>query len=428
MQIKKSSLIFYFFVLILTVVIFTVNDITTSIITFILFNILYYIFHGFNVIRPDCWFIPVYSLYSTAFAILSKMGEFSSYVATNKHLLLSWIGLITFCLCVNKKNVVYDKARLGIKIEKSIIITAILLVVGITLLYNYYLLKNPVYNKIDVANSNNIIVLMGNLILPNLSLFFVLMMFFTNLSGRTKKIIFAILIALLLLTFLVNGDRSLVIKNAICGILVYHILIKKITFKKAIIVGFSAMLALSIMSPLKMVLLRQESSYAVAKEDNRNFVVKLLESDFHAAGLNLNTLANGRDQYDLKYGETWLYDIIRPFDMVLPIDISNYSSMKWYQNFFYPGKVTGMGFTLTGEGYINFGVLGVIIEMMAVAALVNYLYKLSSRSGLTISLYICMIPIFMYANRADLANILSPLIKMLIPLGIFYLFMDKREI
>ena len=236
------------------------------------------------------------------------------------------------------------------------------------------------------------------------------------------------IIGLLVLTFLVNGDRSLVIKNVICGVLVYHILIKKISFKKALYIGFAAILALTIMSPLKMILLRQESGQVVASKDERNLVVKLLESDFHAAGLNFNTLITGKDRYDLKYGETWIYDVVRPFDMVLPIDISNFGVMQWYQNLFYPGKITGMGFTLPGEGYVNFGIVGVVIQMIAVAVIVNFLYKASCRSGLFLSLYICLIPIFMYANRADLANILSPLVKMLIPLSIFYIVMNKRKV
>ncbi len=80
-----------------------------------------------------------------------------------------------------------------------------------------------------------------------------------------------------------------------------------------------------------------------------------------------------------------------------------------------------MGFTIIGEGYLNFGYIGVVLWAIMLGLLVKKLYFSSKRSLTWLVIYVISIPTFIYSSRADLSNITSPLIKQtIIPLAILY--------
>ena len=148
-----------------------------------------------------------------------------------------------------------------------------------------------------------------------------------------------------------------------------------------------------------------------------------LNGEFISASKNLQVLINNEFYTNALFkGKTILNDFIRIFMK------TNFTHGKWYNDTFFPHvKTTGYGFTIVGEGYINFGYLGVILVFIILALFIRVLYRNYYKNMYSFCIYIYTIPLYMYAIRADLANIFSPLIKHLL-LSMLIIYIMERII
>lgn len=86
-----------------------------------------------------------------------------------------------------------------------------------------------------------------------------------------------------------------------------------------------------------------------------------------------------------------------------------------------------MGFTLVGAGYLNFGIAGAILIMVAFGAAIRSIYRWAGRSAFGLFFMLGFLPISFSVARNDLSaplsvglkHVLLPLVAMLI---IAYLF------
>ena len=148
-----------------------------------------------------------------------------------------------------------------------------------------------------------------------------------------------------------------------------------------------------------------------------NIVLQFLNSDFASQGFNFNYVLLKKDEYNKFYGLTYVYDFLSPIDDIVPI-VKKLNVNSWYQNTFWANRRTGLGFTIIGEGYVNFGILGIILSMFILAKITKYLYFNSNKNAYTFVIYLAFINYSMYACRGSLANIISPLFKYYILLAI----------
>ena len=81
-----------------------------------------------------------------------------------------------------------------------------------------------------------------------------------------------------------------------------------------------------------------------------------------------------------------------------------------------------------GEGYSNFGIIGIVLVYAALALLTGFLYKYSQKNRYFMIVYIYMIPIIIYCTRADFANVLSPLLHYAVLGAMVAFILDRVDI
>ena len=124
-------------------------------------------------------------------------------------------------------------------------------------------------------------------------------------------------------------------------------------------------------------------------------------------------LINNESLWDPFHGYTFWIGIIRGIEPPF-INFIDFGAVRWFNETFFSADRAGQGFTLVGEGYINFGYFGIIILFIFVGLLIKFLYLKSNKNIYWFPIYLLSIPTFMYSIRADLANIISPLFSQII--------------
>ena len=174
---------------------------------------------------------------------------------------------------------------------------------------------------------------------------------------------------------------------------------------------------------MPVLFLTRQNSY----NDSESVLVKILTSDFQSSGFNFNYLLNHKDWWEYKKGGTLIYDILSPFRGIIRIN-SNMISTSWYQTTFWNNRKTGLGFSFLAEGYINFDIMGMIIWCLILCGVIKVIYKKSKKSMYWYLAYINFCPMCMYIMRADLANLISPMVKyVFLGILILYFVCSKKE-
>jgi len=218
-----------------------------------------------------------------------------------------------------------------------------------------------------------------------------------------------------MLILLVVGERDVILKVAIGAIFFSHLFYKRVSKVKLIAIGAGLLILISMLQNLKSVFVKS----GVTLVNEQPFIYQVLGGEFISASRNLNTLLINSDRWDFFMGQTFLWDIQVAF-----FNGSN-STLGWFNRTFYPELVSrggGNGFTVVGEGYMNFGLIGVILVFAFIAFVLKFIYYKATNNVLWLVIYVAAVPIFVYLNRADLANLYAQVSKhIILPLLIIYL-------
>src|SRR5690625_3637714 len=318
-------------------------------------------------------------------------------------MILQWLAYAVFFIFVSSSRIQkYETQKMYNihPINRYIIVIAILII----LVTISYLASLGNIKKTDIEET--FIVFIGfrmGLIL--LVIYSIELINYINL--KSKKIFYLIIVVFLtmFLLFLYSGERDFLYRFFIITfITIFAFSSKKNRLKMYISIPFVGLL-LPLINKIKFLGLRGEIS-----SDKENIIESILMSDFHAASRNLQTLINYKDSWDFFYGYTFLMDILNAFKLSF-LNHDNFATIRWYNERFFAEERAGQGFTIVGEGYINFGYLGVIVLFIFLSLIINLLYKNSNKNIYNFIIYVYSIPIFMYATRADLANIISPMLN-----------------
>lgn len=198
---------------------------------------------------------------------------------------------------------------------------------------------------------------------------------------------------------------------------------KKINKRQILILGLVGIALIPISSIYKYYFLTGETMGELQIGDARFLFSEILRGEFESASRNLQVLISNKSvSRAVMGGQTIISDILRIFGY------APNSSIVWFQNRFFSSEAAGQGFTLIGEGYINFGYFGVVLVYAITALILRIIYKNSNKNLFNLFVYFCSIPIFIYANRADLANIFTPLVRQVLTVFIVvYIFSSKSK-
>jgi oligosaccharide repeat unit polymerase len=277
-------------------------------------------------------------------------------------------------------------------------------------------------HKADIYNSGSIIVSIGFRAVLIFIILYALEL--TKYGLKHKKIDIKLTIFVFTFVFLLvffSGERDLLIRFFVILSFVYYIIVKNSKISKEVVFLFIiSLLSIPILARYKYFGLTGEST-----ESNMNFFLSFLNSDFQSASKNLQILLLDESSNGVFEGLTFLSAFLRALELDKILNIDVISSNEWFNDRYFEVGRAGQGFSLVGDGYINFGYMGIIILFIFIALIVRLIYLNSNKGVYYFVFYIISIPVFMYSIRADLANVLSQLIQQnIFSLVLIYLIMS----
>jgi hypothetical protein len=126
------------------------------------------------------------------------------------------------------------------------------------------------------------------------------------------------------------------------------------------------------------------------------------------------------------HGATYLEAIQRLPPRFL-YDSGNTTLSQWFVERYNPGGTTGYGFSMTGEAYMNFGLLGIFVVFLLVALFHRYLINRLDRSDWFAYGSIYFTSTWMYAIRGDSVQFLKTMLYGAVVFLIFRTFSRRGD-
>lgn len=386
----------------------------------LIFIALYILFAMFIVkfepVHPIVWSLPFIYLYHYSVIILDKMGIRE---ATHQKdiLIIGWIAICTTSLCLllicQKGNIKLNYMKSDINSTSAKIIFSFLLL--LVLAHNVIFLGSGISSKSEASLSGLNRLQFAHLWLLLAYSIIIIKAFFVTKTKPWRLILFMFFITLF--STLNLGQRDIFLTYLVLTVCIIYI---RYHPPKALIylVGLLVISLIPILGEMKNIFTR--GNVIISKD---SLLTDLLSGEFLSAGRNIETLLSYQNSWDFFFGKTLIWDTIRTF--VPGIMYSTQNSVGWFNNTFYSSKVAdglGMGFSLSGEGYINFGLIGVSLWFFIFSLFIGILYNRCRNGIISVIIYTSTIPIFIYALRADFSNLFSPIFKtIIIPIVCIYI-------
>lgn len=230
---------------------------------------------------------------------------------------------------------------------------------------------------------------------------------------KSLTMFFTILLIYFSLSMLI-GERGEIFMLVLSLIIISHYRVKRISSLLFIPLAFIGYFLFTTMNYLKGVPVYKMIPYFF--ENVQWIWYTDLRGEFQSAARNLFVLVEHvPGNIDYLYGTTFLSAISN----FIPSSIwpnRPSSAIGWFNNTFFPGvreSGGGRGFSLIGEGYANFGVIGVCALFFVLGIVCKFLYNKVryTASDLWMVAYASFIPILIYCIRADVTNMTSQFLK-----------------
>ena len=330
------------------------------------------------------------------------IGAVTKYGYSKEMMFYQWIGLATILFVLPSKRYTIE-TNLKNKMISSKCISFVLDFVLIYLVIAILMFISGGYsNKNDIYANGNIFIRLSF----NLAYFAILLYayeLYEELYESGKVLIWNMVksVGVIVLFGFASGERDYMFTVVMLTILLMFLFGK---IKRSVLFACipAGVIILPLSNSFKYFVLTGKVS---AVFDINNLLVEFLDGEFISAGRNLQILINNHCE-NYFGGKSVLNDFIRVFFT------TSYSNQTWFNDSFFPSvNSTQYGFSMVGEGYVNGGVLGIVLIYIFLGCLLRYLYISASKSQYKMMIYLYMLPLFVYATRADLANVLSPLLK-----------------
>ena len=242
-------------------------------------------------------------------------------------------------------------------------------------------------------------------------------------KNRINYLTIAAYIGFLIISFVISGERSVFINFVVALVVLYHVIYRHIPKLVLASVATIGMYISSIMENYKMFLITGQVKETEAIGSSASGIIgTILGSELRTASENLSLLLMYvPEKIGYFYGELLLKDIARAVVPGFLIDRSAVmNTSNWFTETFFPQYWEiggGVGFSMVGVGYVNFGIAGIIGVFLFLAVILKYLYRWSGHSLYGLLVYVNIIPVYVFAIRGDMSGPISHSAKhILIPL------------
>jgi len=373
------------------------------------------IISGFDLMHPYFWYSVIFTLYSVSYPILYSAGVSKNYGYSDELMLLQWIALSVFLLVVSPKKVFVinkiNSSKFSVfnkLLYKFLYIYICLAIIGIS--------KSNFSTKVEIYSSRNLFYILSFRAALMLTIIYIYQLVQGCTSKKTVDVGLIVKTGVILfLMSMFSGERDIVFRYIAVTIFVLYYF-KFIKNRHLLLLVPLFIIIMPLTHKYKYYLL--DGTTRMKRVNTNSRIYEFFAGEFVSASSNIQVLLNNKFYTKgLFNGFTFLNTLLRIFFIK-----TGFGCVSWYNETFFPNYTTNYGFTLVGEGYINWGYLGVAFVFIIIGLFIKYLYKKSSSNIYWFTIYVYTIPIYMYSIRADLLNIFSPFIKHLIlSMGTIYL-------
>jgi hypothetical protein len=370
--------------------------------------------------HPLVWFIPPYALYSVSFPILCLFGFYSYDSAVQRSVAVHAVGLIAFAVPLlwdarrqPRLKVLPLRQRAADLSAVSVLICVIpIIAVGMIMVVSL-----GATTKRELAATGGIAALLTQ---TAIGLAFVsggvLLATRMSLSRRWPAAVWVlVLIAVFALLYL--GERDFIVRVAVCCVLLAWDTRRQPKMSTAIALGLAGFAVLPLLQSLKAVALGNPFSYSFE-------VMALFGQEFRSMGQNTWMVLSPQGHGEVHGWTAVAMELKRTFASDL-LGFEGVSLTSWYNETYWGSSLAGRGFSMVGAGYLMGGAAGVAALYALAGALFAWLYRLRGVSVYRLSVYVLLVPGFIYAQRADVSNFVGPAIKsVLIPVALLAIFSE----
>lgn len=415
-------IIIYIGILLSGSIIILSTSILAEVMAFLLLTGIAVVVVRFDILHPYCWFGGIFSLYSLSYSILYITGNLGEWLIrkfshSSELIFLQWLFFCIILLIVSPKRNKQKRTSgnsLKISTMNYIIYFLIFLIIGLSIIS---ISQQNFQHKREIYAANCLLykfAFSAVYIVETMYVFFLLNMKDAFHSSYKKTVLpFGVL---LFLMSMYSGERDIFFSFLLLTIFVLYDkhVIKKLHFTFLVPIGI---LLIPLSAIYKGFFL---TGKAYGSLSIHTFIQQFFDGEFRSASQNVQGLIHFHEQTKgiFPYSQI-LTDIFRIFKSELP------NTIEWYKEMFWNYTQTGYGFTLVGEGYVIGGIVGIAVIAVIVGITIKLLYVYSKETCYAKTLYICSIPSIIYAIRADLTNIYSPIIKHVV-LALIMLFVVQK--
>jgi len=406
-------------------------SVSTQLISLVIFVILGIWYFKFEILHPFVWLSPFILIYYVSILVLDIFDIRSTNISSELIFsMLLALSTLFFYFAFFSKNLLNQsfKIKKDNSLSMKLLLGLFIVLLAIIILNLLVFLNSGITTKSEMSAAG------GGMNLGHVYKFFLFVstfIFLKKIANKESisKLFFIVFIVALLIS-LVLGERDILMTLILFAIYIYYISYKPAK-KNIYILAIILILLLPVLGHMKNIFTKD----TVGMFTEYNAILAIFQGEFLSAGRNFETILHTYGKWDYFYGETILWDLGRSIASGSIYYVQN--SIGWFNNTFHPDIVAvgrGYGFSFIAEGYINFGYFGIVLWYLFLAILLNFFYQNSQKNSYWFVAYIYMIPIFIYIQRGDISNIISPMLKqtllftiVLIILNSFFKQLTRRK-
>ena len=380
-------------------------------------------FYNFNILHPFVWLAPFIFIYNSSFCLLEIAG-FIQIQYIHEILFCTYLSIISLffcCILFLRKRFVIVFPNGFINEENARLVHFILILLSIMMILYLPLFIKIGYTSKKEMNLEGGLPLFGIISRLYYIIYTIYIVYYCGMNKKMPKKMVIVSMIITLGSALIIGERDVFLTVCLLTFLVYYYYFK-VSFKKVLLLAFLGLIAVAIMQSTKQITNADEIELPT-----NNMFEATFGGEFATSGVNLNVLMSNKGSWKYQNGEAFFKDLKRA---TIPEFISkSENSTGWYNNLFndHVDSGFGMGFSYIGEGYLQFGYIGVVIWTVMLFFIVLLLYKGAQMGLYGFVTYIYMIGMILYAMRGDLSYIISPLLKQILLTYILLKFVFKMN-
>lgn len=381
---------------------------------------------SFNPGNPITLFSLIFLLYTLSGFLLGYLDVLDYSSSLKAAVVLHLIALFMFISggMVQNRNLDISNRFL---INTKLSLTALSLVIAtICIIYLWYVAQQGFASKSEKALEAGGFVSFGFMYYIAATVAYLVLIRSFNAGRKSSYLLIFFLIIFFFMPIIITGERNIFAKFLIGLLVVHQMHFQKIKWYHLGIIVLLGFLLAPLSGGLKMVL---TGNWEFGLE--HDLLIQAMYSEFKSSVRNTAIIVDdfGVGLYEPFLQGRILDDISRALLPGFIVGRTIETTTAWFNQNYFPtfyARGGGAGFSQVAYGYINMGIIGVVIWFFLLGRLLKYLYTRALHNEMWLVVYASAVSVACLTIRNDLAAPLSQLAKHV--LLVLFVFMSFRAV